>query len=978
MDENVRVLRNSDYIEIINARQNNLKNINVRIPKNKFIVITGLSGSGKSSLAFDTIYVEGQRRYIESLSTYARQFLNVQNKPDVDYITGLSPAIAIDQKIVGKNPRSTVGTATEIYDYLRILFARVGTPYSPVTGKPLVSQSAESMRNDLMSLPLGSKITIFIPYIRQTRGELRKDLIRIKKAGFVSIRVDGNVVDISSVLPRLNRTLKHDLDVILDYVTIGNNIEKKILFLIKKGLEFNNGVIMASVDSFPDGVEEFTIKKMTYRLGDCIRFSSKYSCPDTGMSINSIEPKMFSFNNPFGACPKCDGLGTELKFDEKLIVIDNNLSIEGGAIDPFKLEAKARLYYKVLDKLGKKYDFNIRTPFKNISREGQDVIFYGSEDEAEIEIEENNRTIKTRTTFPGVMKILEEKYLKIKDELLRDELAKYQSAVVCSRCKGYRLTEEALSIRIDGKNIGEVCDLSISECYEFFDKLYDKLGESEKIIADKILSEIKNRLLFLMNVGLEYLTLNRKSGTLSGGESQRIRLATQIATGLSGVIYVLDEPSIGLHQSDNQKLIKTMKDLRDLGNTVIVVEHDEETMLAADYIIDIGPGAGIHGGEIIAQGTPEEILKNSDSITGLYLNGKKTIPIPAVRRPINNKKKIILRNARGNNLKNVTAEFPLGVFCSVTGVSGGGKSTLVLQTLYRALQRLLMGIKVIPAPYDKIEGLSNVDKIIQIDQSPIGRTPRSNPCTYVGVFTYIRDLFASLPESYEKGFGINHFSFNVKGGRCEHCQGDGSIKIEMHFLPDVFIKCPVCNGRRYNREILEIEYNGKNIADILDMTVEEACKFFAKEALVYEKFKALKDVGLGYIKIGQSATTLSGGEAQRIKLAKELSKRDTGNTVYILDEPTTGLHSDDIKKLLSVLHKLVEQGNTVIVIEHNLDVVKTSDWIIDVGPRGGNNGGYIVAQGTPEDVAANENSITGKYLKNALEKYNKYIKNGTN
>ncbi|MDR0571406.1 MAG: excinuclease ABC subunit UvrA, partial [Rickettsiales bacterium] len=969
MEKN-EILKNADCIEIINARQHNLKSISVKIPKNKLTVITGLSGSGKSSLAFDTIYVEGQRRYIESLSTYARQFLNVQNKPDVDYITGLSPAIAIDQKVVGKNPRSTVGTATEIYDYLRILFARIGIPYSPATGKPLVSQSAESMCNDLMSLPTGTKLTLFAPCVRQVKGELRKELIRIKKADFTRIKIDNEIMDISGMLPRLNRLIKHDLDIVLDYVTISNAIEKKLLFYIKRGLEFNNGVILASIDAYPEDVTSFTIKKKEYVVGDVIRFSSKYSCPDTGMSIDSIEPKMFSFNSPFGACPKCDGLGTELKFDEKLIVIDNGLPVDSGAIDPFKYDARAKLYYKILAELGKKYNFSVKSPFKDLPLEVQNMIFYGFSDEVTVEIEENNKTMKANMKFPGVMSILEEKYVKIKDELLRDELSKYQSSVVCSKCRGYRLTEEALSVKIDGKNIGEVCDLSIDEGYEFFDNLYKKLTDNEKIIADKILSEIKNRLSFLINVGIEYLTLNRQTSTLSGGESQRIRLATQIATGLSGVIYVLDEPSIGLHQSDNKKIVQTMKTLRDLGNTVIVVEHDEETMLSADYIIDMGPGAGVHGGEVVAQGTPEEIIENENSITGLYLKGKKAIPVPSVRRSISNKKKILIKNAHGNNLKNIDVEFPLGVFCSVTGISGGGKSTLVLQTLYKALQRLLMGAKVIPAPHDKIEGISNVDKVIQIDQSPIGRTPRSNPCTYVGVFTYIRDLFASLPESYDKGFTINHFSFNVKGGRCEHCQGDGSIKIEMHFLPDVFIKCPVCNGRRYNREILEIEYNGKNIADVLDMTVDEACKFFAKEPLVYDKFKALKDVGLGYIRIGQSATTLSGGEAQRIKLAKELSKKDTGNTVYILDEPTTGLHSDDIKKLLSVLHKLVEQGNTVIVIEHNLDVVKTSDWIIDVGPRGGNKGGYVVAFGTPEEVADNENSITGQYLKAVLKKYN--------
>lgn len=967
-------IKQLDYIDIAGARQNNLKNISIKIPKNKLIVITGLSGSGKSSLAFDTIYAEGQRRYIESLSLYARQFLNVQNKPNVEYITGLSPAIAIDQKVVGKNPRSTVGTATEIYDYLRLLFARIGVPYSPTTGKPLVSQSPESMCNDVMSIPTGTKITILASCVKQARGEHRKELIKIKKSGFTKIKVDDEIIDITNVLPRLDRSTKHNIDVLIDSLTVAKGVEKRVLEAIEMGLEFNNGVVFVSVDYLPKDIEKFTIKKKEYRLNDLIRFSNKYSCPDTGMTIESIEPRMFSFNSPFGACPRCDGLGTELRFDEKLIVIDPNLSIEEGAIDPFKSDGKSRIFYKILEQIGKKEGFLIKTPFKNYSDEIKHKIFYGFDEEVEIELDDAVKTVKTKCKFIGVMNILEEKYAKIKDEMLRDELAKYQNTCTCELCKGYRLTEETLSVKIDGKHIGEVCDLSIKDCYDFFTNLLPKLSDSEKIIADRILSEIKSRLMFLMDVGIEYLTLSRQTNTLSGGESQRIRLATQIATGLSGVIYVLDEPSIGLHQSDNQKLIKTMKMLRDLGNTVIVVEHDEETMMAADYLIDIGPGAGVHGGQVMAQGTPEEVLHNKNSITGAYLSGEKSIPVPQKRRKINPKKMITITNAHGNNLKNLNVNFPLGVFCSITGVSGGGKSTLVLQTLYKALSRLLMGAKVVPAEYDKIDGITHIDKVIQIDQSPIGRTPRSNPCTYVGVFTYIRDLFASLPDAQEKGFSINHFSFNVKGGRCENCQGDGSIKIEMHFLPDMFIKCPICNGRRYNRDILEVEYNGKNIADVLDMTVEEACKFFARDPLVYEKFKALKDVGLGYIKIGQSATTLSGGEAQRIKLAKELSKKDTGNTLYILDEPTTGLHSDDIKKLLSVLHKLVEQGNTVMVIEHNLDVIKTSDWIIDIGPKGGNLGGYIVAQGTPEEVAENQNSITGKYLKPVLEKYQNILK----
>ncbi|MDR1425799.1 MAG: excinuclease ABC subunit UvrA [Rickettsiales bacterium] len=957
------------FIEIVGARQNNLKNISIDIPKNKFIVITGLSGSGKSSLAFDTIYAEGQRRYIESLSTYARQFLNVQTKPDVDHIAGLSPSIAIDQKVIGKNPRSTVGTITEIYDYLRLLFSSIGVPHSPVTGKPLESQSPESMTKDILSIPQKSRITVLAPYIKQSRGEHRKELIKIRKLNFTRIRVDGEIIEITNSLPKLDKAVKHDVELVLDYFTIDSSIEKRVMAAITRGIEYSNGVILVQIEDLPSDVGSFVIKTKQYTKGSCIRFSSKYSCPESGMTIESIEPRMFSFNNPFGACRKCDGLGTELMFDEKLVIIDPNLSINQGVLDPFRIDATARIYIKTLEQIGKKYNFDLDTPFEKYPEHVKSVIMYGCDDDVDIEIEENSLLSTLSTKFIGIMNIINERYLQAKDELLRDELGKYQSLKVCNCCGGYRLNEEALSVKIDGRHIGQVCDMSIGEIYAFFKHLNDVLGPNERIVADRIISEIENRLSFLMDVGIDYLTLNRQSGTLSGGESQRIRLATQIATGLSGVVYVLDEPSIGLHQSDNQKLIKTMKTLRDLGNTVIVVEHDEETMMAADWLIDIGPGAGVHGGRVIAKGFPRDILENPDSLTGAYLSGRKSIPVPPKRRKFNPQKKITLVNARGNNLKNVTVDFPLGVFCSVTGVSGGGKSTLVLQTLHKALSRLLMNAKVIPAPYDRIDGLNSVDKIIQIDQSPIGRTPRSNPCTYVGIFTYIRDLFSGIPEAQDRGFSINHFSFNVKGGRCEHCQGDGSIKIEMHFLPDIFVQCPICNGKRYNRDILEVEYCNKNIAEVLNMTVEEACKFFIKEPLIYEKFRALREVGLGYIRIGQSATTLSGGEAQRIKLAKELSKKDTGNTIYILDEPTTGLHSDDIRKLLSVLHKLVEQGNTVIVIEHNLDVIKTSDWIIDVGPRGGDEGGYIVAQGTPEEIAAKEDNLTGKYLKVVLEKY---------
>ena len=960
----------ADFINVVGARQNNLKNINIKIPKNKLTVITGLSGSGKSSLAFDTIYAEGQRRYIESLSTYARQFLNVQNKPEVESITGLSPAIAIDQKVMGKNPRSTVGTVTEIYDYLRLLYARIGVPYSPKTGKPLQSQTPEDMVKCIMMLPKGTKINILAPVVKASRGEHRKELIKIRKQGYTKIKVDGDIYDIHNSLPKLDRSIKHDIDVVLDILTIDDGIEDNILKKIRSGLDISDGIILIDLVSLPKKTKVVVLRNKEYEKGEQIRFSRKYTDPETGLTIDTIEPKLFSFNNPFGACHKCDGLGTESFFNPDLIIMDKNLSIREGAIDPWKTDANAKVYIQMIQQLGKIYNFNIDTPYYKYSDEIKNIILYGSDEEVTVEKETGLNTITTQMKFAGVINILLDKYQRNRDELLRDELSKYQSLRPCSECHGFRLNDEALSVKIMDKNIGEVCELSIQKAIEFFNELPKHLNESEKIIADKIVTEITNRLLFLTNVGLEYLTLSRESSTLSGGESQRIRLATQIGTGLSGVLYVLDEPSIGLHQSDNKKLIETLKKLRDLGNTVIVVEHDEETMMEADWLIDIGPGAGVHGGQVMAEGTPEEVLNNPNSITGAYLRGKKCIPIPPYRRKFNPKKCIKIVNARGHNLKNVDVSFPTGVFCSITGVSGGGKSTLVLHTLYKALTRILNNTKVTPEPFDRIEGISNVDKVIQIDQSPIGRTPRSNPCTYVGAFTHIRDLFVNTEEAVNRDYKLNRFSFNVKGGRCENCQGDGSIKIEMHFLPDVYITCPVCGGKRYNSETLEIEFNGKNIADVLDMTVEEACAFFKDIPLIYDKFKALKDVGLGYIKIGQSATTLSGGEAQRIKLAKELSKKDTGNTIYILDEPTTGLHSDDIKKLLCVLHKLVEQGNTVIVIEHNLDVIKTSDWIIDVGPHGGEKGGYIVATGTPEEVCENENSLTGKFLKIVMDKYN--------
>jgi excinuclease ABC subunit A len=958
-----------NFIDIVGAKQHNLKNINIKIPKNKLIVITGLSGSGKSSLAFDTIYAEGQRRYIESLSTYARQFLNVQTKPDLESITGLSPAIAIDQKTIGKNPRSTVGTITEIYDYLRLLFARIGVPYSPVTNKPLQSQTPESMVEDIMKIPHGAKILISAPIIKESKGEHKRELIKIKKRGYTKIKVDGTVYDINNNLPALNKSLRHNIDILIGTFTIDGNLREKILASIAEVLFLSNGLVFIEIINLPDKIEKFSLRGQEYRKGDHIRFSEKFTCPESGLIIEKIEPRLFSFNNPFGACKKCDGLGTELQFNKDLIILDKKLSIREGAINPWKSDSKAKYYIKMIEKIGQESGFNIDTPYYKYPEEVKNIILYGYNKTVEIEHEDNYKTIHAKVVFEGVLKILKDRYAKNKYEMIRDELSKYQSLTTCQECCGYRLNQQALSIKIADKHIGQISEMSISKAIEFFNELPVKLNKMQQTISEKIIIELKDRLTFLRNVGLEYLTLSRRSGTLSGGESQRIRLATQIGTGLSGVLYVLDEPSIGLHQADNKKLIQTMKNLRDLGNTVIVVEHDEETMLAADYLIDIGPGAGIHGGEIVSQGIPEKVMNDPNSITGLYLCGKKAVPVPPERRSVNPKKIITIKNARANNLKNLDVTFPLGVFCSVTGLSGSGKSTLLLNTLYRALSKILNGAKVIPGAYDKLEGISNVDKIIQIDQSPIGRTPRSNPCTYVGAFTHIRDLYASLKESKERNYKLNRFSFNVKGGRCENCQGDGMMKIEMHFLPDVYVKCPVCKGKRYNMETLEIIYKGQNIADVLEMTVEEGAKFFKDMPFIYDKLKSLKEVGLGYIKLGQSATTLSGGEAQRIKLAKELSKKETGNTVYILDEPTTGLHADDIKKLLHVLHKLVEQGNTVMVIEHNLDVIKTSDWVIDVGPCGGEKGGYIVAEGTPEIIAQNSDSLTGQFLKKVLEKY---------
>jgi excinuclease ABC subunit A len=959
---------NSDYIKVKGAKQHNLKNIDINIPKNELTVITGLSGSGKSSLAFDTIYAEGQRRYVESLSTYARQFLNLQNKPDVESIEGLVPSIAIDQKTVSKNPRSTVSTITEIYDYLRLLFARIGIPHSPITGLPIESQTPSQMTEQVLLLPEGTAINLLAPIIRGVKGEFRKELLAVRKQGFQRIRVDDTLYDITSGLPKLDKNKTHNIEVIVDRIIMSKDLQNRLASSIETTLKISDGLLMVEIKELPAGFDKVLVQKKAYKKGDIIRFSEKFTCPISGLVIEKIEPRLFSFNSPFGACKKCDGLGTEMGFDLNLIIPNENLSIKDGAIEPWALDAKARYYMQVLEAVGNAKGFTLDQPINTLSKEIKNLIINGTEEKFNIKYDDGYRLIEIKENFPGVLNILNRKWNSARNEQVRDELSRYQSLRKCSHCNGYRLNEQALSVLVAEQNIGEICRMPIVNAIEFFENIGEKLNDTQRQIGEKAIEEIKKRLGFLKNVGLGYLTLSRESGSLSGGESQRIRLASQIGSGLTGVLYVLDEPSIGLHQSDNNKLIKTLKALRDLGNTVIVVEHDEETMRESDYLVDIGAGAGVHGGNIIAQGTYQEVMNNPNSITGQYLSGIKLIDIPTKRRNTKEKKTVRIRNARANNLKNVDVDIPLGVLSAITGVSGGGKSSLILHTLYKALSRILNGAKVKPGPHDKIEGILNVDKIIQIDQSPIGRTPRSNPCTYVGAFTGIRDLFISLQESKARGYKLGRFSFNVKGGRCENCQGDGMIKIEMYFLPDVYVKCSVCEGKRYNKETLEIKYKEKSISDILQMNVDEACEFFKDMPHINDKFLALQDVGLGYIGLGQSATTLSGGEAQRIKLAKELSKKDTGNTIYILDEPTTGLHTEDIKRLLSVLQKLVDQGNTVLVIEHNLDVVKTADWIIDIGPEGGEKGGYIVAEGTPENVAANPKSVTGKYLKKVLER----------
>jgi len=949
-----------EYIKVRGAKEHNLKNVNVDIPRNKFVVITGLSGSGKSSLAFDTIYAEGQRRYVESLSSYARQFLHLQNKPDVESISGLSPSIAIEQKTTSKNPRSTVGTITEIYDYLRLLYARIGIPYSPATGLPIKSQTISEMVDIINELPIDSKIYILAPIIRGQKGEFRRDILNLKKQGYQRLVVNGELCDIDD-LPKLDKNKKHNIEVIIDRIIISSDLGNRLADSLEIALKLADGIIFVEIIDIPSDIgSKFTANQK-------LIFSEKYACPVSGFQIAEIEPRLFSFNSPFGACAKCEGIGKEMFFDPLLIIPDEKLSIKNGALAPWS-KMSSKFFLETLNALANHYKFSIDTAYFNLPPDIKQVLLYGSKEEIIKFHYHNGSKLETiEQSFAGIIPSLEEKDSRAEATSIKEELLRYKSEHKCTSCEGYRLKAESLCIKIDDKHIGKVSNMTILQAQKWFVELSGKLNEKHLFIAERILKEITERLKFLVNVGLDYLSLSRESATLSGGESQRIRLASQIGSGLTGVLYVLDEPSIGLHQRDNSRLIETLKNLRDLGNTVLVVEHDEETMIASDHIIDVGPGAGIHGGHIIAEGNSDDIKANPASITGHYLSGRKSIAVPTVTRLGHPNKAIELKGARSNNLRNIDIQVKLGTFTVVTGVSGGGKSSLIIHTLYKAALKILeLSSKVYPGEYDSITGLENIDKIIDINQSPIGRTPRSNPATYTGTFTHIRDWFTELPESKARGYKVGRFSFNVKGGRCEACQGDGLIKIEMHFLPDVYVKCDVCDGNRYNRETLEVKYKNKSITDVLNMNVEDAMHLFDKVPAIYEKLYTLNEVGLGYIKIGQSATTLSGGEAQRIKLAKELSKRSTGKTLYILDEPTTGLHIDDINKLLKVLHKLVEMGNTVLVIEHNMDVIKTADYIIDVGPEGGDKGGQIVAVGTPTEIAACAESFTGQYLKHHL------------
>jgi excinuclease ABC subunit A len=982
------------HLSVRGAREHNLKDIDVDIPRETLTVITGLSGSGKSSLAFDTIYAEGQRRYVESLSAYARQFLEMMQKPDVDHIEGLSPAISIEQKTTSRNPRSTVATVTEIYDYMRLLWARVGVPYSPATGLPISAQTVSQMVDRVMALPEGTRLYLLAPVVRGRKGEYRKELAEWQKAGFTRVRIDGAFYDIEDA-PALDKKYKHDIEVVVDRLVVREGIETRLADSLEQALKLAEGLVYLdpadptplpggegaggggtdseartrtpnplTPDPSPQG--ERGVLQDNAPPGRLV-FSEKFACPVSGFTIAEIEPRLFSFNAPQGACPACDGLGEKLLFDPELVVPNENLSIKRGAIVPWaKSNPPSPYYMQVLGSLAREFDFSLETPWNDLPDEIRRMILFGTEGKpVTLRFVDGKRSYDVRKPFEGVIGNLNRRMLQTESAWMREELAKYQSAAPCETCHGARLRPEPLAVKIAGEDISMSTRRSVRHALAWFSTLEEKLNGQQREIARAILKEINERLGFLNNVGLDYLNLDRTSGTLSGGESQRIRLASQIGSGLSGVLYVLDEPSIGLHQRDNDRLLITLKRLRDLGNTVIVVEHDEDAIRHADYVIDMGPGAGAHGGEVVARGTLDEVLANEKSLTADYLTGRRSVAVPAKRRK-GNGRKLTVHAARANNLKDVTASIPLGTFTCITGVSGSGKSSFTIDTLYAGAARALNGARVVCGPCEKISGLEYLDKVIDIDQSPIGRTPRSNPATYTGAFTQIRDWFAGLPESQARGYKPGRFSFNVKGGRCEACKGDGLIKIEMHFLPDVYVTCDVCHGHRYNRETLEVKFKGKSIADVLDMTVEDAHSFFKAVPPIRDKMAMLEEVGLGYIKVGQQATTLSGGEAQRVKLAKELSRRATGQTLYILDEPTTGLHFEDVRKLLEVLHALVDQGNSVVVIEHNLEVIKTADWVLDLGPEGGDKGGEIVAEGTPEAVAAETRSYTGGYLKQLL------------
>ncbi|WP_294393127.1 excinuclease ABC subunit UvrA [uncultured Sphingomonas sp.] len=949
------------HISVRGAREHNLKGVDVDIPRETLTVITGLSGSGKSSLAFDTIYAEGQRRYVESLSAYARQFLELMQKPDVEHIEGLSPAISIEQKTTSRNPRSTVATVTEIYDYMRLLWARVGVPYSPVTGLPIAAQTISQMVDRVMQLPEGTRFYLLAPAVRGRKGEYRKELAEWQKAGFTRVRIDGEFHEIEDA-PALDKKYKHDIEVVVDRLAIREGIETRLAQSFETALKLTDGLVYVDLaDGNVPGATESKLKGAV--PANRIVFSEKFACPMSGFTIPEIEPRLFSFNAPQGACPACDGLGEKLYFDPQLVVPNENLSIAKGAVVPWaKSNPPSPYYMQVLASLAKSEGFKLETAWNDLTAEQQEAILHGTKGRAvALTFIDGKKSYTVNKPFEGVIGNLERRMASTESAFMREELAKYQGTRPCEVCDGARLKPEARAVKIAGEDISIATRRPVGQALAFFRTLADGLGDQQRQIATPILKEIVERLGFLDNVGLDYLNLDRTSGTLSGGESQRIRLASQIGSGLSGVLYVLDEPSIGLHQRDNDRLIVTLKRLRDLGNTVIVVEHDEDAIRTADYVIDMGPGAGVHGGTVIAAGTLDEVLANENSLTADYLTGRRTVALPAKRRK-GSGKKLTVKGARANNLKNVSASVPLGTFTCITGVSGSGKSTFTIDTLFASASRQLNGARIVAGHHEKIEGLSHLDKVIDIDQSPIGRTPRSNPATYTGAFTQIRDWFAGLPEAQARGYKPGRFSFNVKGGRCEACQGDGVLKIEMHFLPDVYVTCDVCHGKRYNRETLEVKFRDKSIADVLDMTVEDAVEFFKAVPPIRDKMAMLAEVGLGYVKVGQQATTLSGGEAQRVKLAKELSRRATGNTLYILDEPTTGLHFEDVRKLLEVLHALVEQGNTVVVIEHNLEVIKTADWIIDLGPEGGDKGGEIVATGTPETVVKEARSYTGRYL----------------